>query len=190
MNGCIEYKEIANLTLEEALYKFLHSEKLRVGEAKLDDFAIVKPLGSIKLHEFNYKNCFGYGVYLLFEKKNPVYVGMTADSFFNRILSHCNTELKPFWGWNALLKKIADREREEKSKEEATPKELMNALTILKGFEILRVNVSADLWNKQQCKKLEKILQRAYKYQGYEILNTRTGHLNTNDLQKNVYTLI
>lgn len=190
MISCIEYNHISSLTLEETLERLIHSEKLKIGDACIDDFAINGSVGSMKINEFNYRSHFGYGVYVLFDNNEPVYVGMTADNFFHRILSHCNTNLQPFWGWNALLKKIASKLSNGKDQNKLTDTELKAAAEKLKTFQLARINVLIEAWNKPDCKKLEKLLMRGFKYKGYELYNTRFGHLNQTDLNKSLDRLM
>lgn len=190
MKAIIEYQDISSLTLEKVLERIQEATKLLIENASISDFALTEAFGEIKFHEFNYRNYFGYGVYVLFENKRPVYVGMTADNFFHRLLSHCNTELQPFWGWNALLKKIASKSNSNKNHNELTSDELIAAVEVLKTYELIRINVLKENWDKKNCKKLEKLLMRGFKFKGYDLLNTRFGSISEGDIKRNLTSLI
>lgn len=154
--GIIQYNDIRNNTLSEALVAADRCPKLNYGTMKVGDLLIDGKIDSLEFVEFNTAKNFGRGIYIIYENSRPIYVGLADFHFFHRFSSHIHIDTRTNWGWNALLKKLAMRETG-KVQVDLNLDDYHDARKLLYRCEVLRIHVNddaVDLYN------LERVFQR------------------------------
>lgn len=165
--GFIKYSELADLSLQDAISRIRGVEGIRFGDLKVADLLLNGAIADMKLSDHIEPNCYGRGAYVFFDGQSPIYVGK-ADNFLSRLVGHRNTDPQLFWGFNALLKKVATVQL--KAGHSYTKEKLMEALKIADGFDLVRVLLDRKDTG-EKLHRFERTIMKGMKYQSKTLLN-------------------
>jgi hypothetical protein len=169
--GLIHYNDIENLTLSETLIKINESEKIKYGHLTVNELQIA-PLPIVKIMKDWQKLTFGYGVYILFDKDIPVYIGKATSSFLHRFLSHCCFDGRKAYGFNELARKISENKLGDISA--AFDKSLFESevIPLINELSIVRINCLGSSIDDKKCSRLERIIMKGYEEKGVRLFNS------------------
>jgi hypothetical protein len=188
-NGLIAYSQICRLKLTDAISLANSSNKLLYGTMTVGDLLVQGEIATLKFVGFNSVENFGRGIYIIYEKANPIYVGLANFHFFHRFSSHIHIDKRINWGWNALLLKLAIRETGKK-KEELVLEDYNKALKTLYKCEIVRISLPTRA-NNINIRNLEAVFQRGMKHiTPRTLLNGRVRKVKPEYLETEVSQLI
>ena len=160
--GLIPYTNISRLKLIDAISLVNKSDKLTYGEMTVGDLLVKGDIATLKFAGFNTVENFGRGIYIIYDKNDPIYVGLAKFHFFHRFSSHIHIDNRPNWGWNALLLKLAIRATG-KAKEDLLVEDYKTASKELYKCKVVRISVPAGATT-FNIKNLEAVFQRGMKY--------------------------
>lgn len=168
--GLINYSKIKNLTVPQALILIADTGKLCYGDITIADLQIKEQLPEIKIFEKWEHLIFGYGVYIFFDKKVPLYVGKADSNFKHRFQSHRFFDGRKNYGFNKLARKVAEAKGMERfayDKLEFYEK----VIPLMNELNVIRINCMDSGINQTQCDRLEKLLMKGYSDKGVKLYN-------------------
>jgi len=169
MRGLINYSDLANLPLYDAVRAICNVSRIRYGDMKLTDLLLSGRTDDLKVSDYWHPKHYGSGVYVFFDRNAPVYVGKAAN-FLHRLSSHRIIDARPNWGWNALLQKIC-LSRFNIGRDH-TGEHLAEALDVVENFGLIRVLSDSDEVT-QRLTRLETIIIKGMKLQHDSVLNDK-----------------
>jgi hypothetical protein len=184
------YSEIKFLKLEELVRGIDRMEKFSLQDVQVKDLLNDKVLNS-SINDIYYNDLYTRGIYLFFNDKNQIrYIGKSKNGFYGRFMSHMDTTPRPFWGWNVILTKLGV-ERTGTAHNMLDIKEHETSLRELLRYKLVVIEASETELSAQQLGWLEKLLQKAYKAHGGELLlNQRIGKLSKDEMMMAIEDLV
>lgn len=182
--GLIRFEDISKLSLADAIDILMRADKIKYSDITLDDLLLSGTAGTLKLKDYNHQKNYGGGVYIFFDNNKPVYVGK-AKNFLHRFSSHSIVDVRPNWGWNALLQKICINYMLIPQPDHL-PAHYTTALAIAGDMHTLRIIVPDDV----KPERLETILMKGIQHQSGTLMNGRIGKVNEKYVTRTLEQLI
>ena len=130
------------------------------------------------LHELWYNDIFSWGVYLFFDPNDRIrYVGKSKNGFYGRLMSQMDTTHRPFWGWNALLRKMGGEITGKAHDKLSDADHEIDYKTLLK-YKLFLIEIEKGELSEKQLGWLEKYVMKAFREEkNQKLLNTQVGWL-------------
>lgn len=178
--GLVLYSDLADLPLSEAIAVICNCTHIRYADMLLSDLLLTGAVDDLKLSDYLNPSYYGTGVYVFFDGDVPVYVDK-AENFLHRLSSHRSIDPRPNWGWNALLQKVCAKRLYIESNH--TRENLMDALTIVEGFGVVRVLLDREDAI-QKLSQFERLILKGINSKFNTLLNRGIGKIDNSFIKK------
>jgi hypothetical protein len=184
--GLIEYGDIKDKPFKLVLNEVLKSSKLNYGNLNVMDLQLRK-LPAIKIHQKWEHEVFGFGVYIFFDDKVPVYAGKADSNFKHRFQSHRYFDGRLKYAFNELARKTAVNKLG--SLDLALKKDSFYGIVIpeVEKFDVVRINLLGSGLSNKKCSRLENLFRKGYYetlYNGMSVVKEYNAEKNLSDLMK------